>query len=235
MRKTDTSKKNMIRISQVAKTAGISIQTIHYYLREGLLTPPVKTARNMAYYDPACIEEIRLIKELQAKRFLPLSVIKLVMQAKREGQEVGHIAEMRSFLDELFHPLGTEDESKTMSLTELVTATGLPKKTLKALENMGLLLSTRIPKSEQYDSLDVYIGRTVKKLMDIGLTLEDLSVYSRYVETIRFEAENMHNNVFHRLHETGEITLTELVGTLNDLKAYLSAKIYRQVALESHM
>lgn len=234
MRKTDTSKKNMIRVSQVAKTAGVSIQTIHYYLREGLLTPPVKTARNMAYYDPACIEEIRLIKELQAKRFLPLSVIKLVMQAKHEGQDVGHIAEMRSFLDELFHPLGTEDESKTMSLKELVAATGLPRKTLKALENMGLLLPTRTQRGERYDSLDVYVGRIVKKLMDIGLTLEDLSVYRRYVEAIRFEAESMHNNVFHRLHDTGEIPITELIRTLNDLKAYLAAKIYRQVALESH-
>ncbi len=193
---------------------------------------PVKTARNMAYYDPACIEEIRLIKELQAKRFLPISMIKLVMQAKREGQDVGHIAEMRSFLDELFHPLGTEDESKTMSLTELIAATGLPKKTLRKLGELQLILPVNTPQGKRYDSMDARVGRTVKKLMDIGLTLEDLSVYRRYVETIRFEAESLHDNI-HRLHDTGGFSLTELVRTLNDLKTYLDVKIYRQMALES--
>jgi DNA-binding transcriptional MerR regulator len=228
------TEENLMRVSEIAKSAGVSTQTVHYYLREGLLTPPRKTSRNMAYYDPACIEEIRLIKELQAKRFLPLAVIKLVMKAKRDGQDVGHIAEMHSFFDELFHPLGTEDESKTVSLAELVVAIGLPRETLKALEDMGLLLPARTLKGEQYDSLDVYVGRTVKKLMDIGLTLEDLSVYSRYVETIRFEAESLHNNVVHRLHETGDIPLMELCRTLNELKTYLAAKIYRHVVLESH-
>lgn len=225
------TEKNLLRVSQIAKSAGVSTQTVNYYVREGLLTPPKKTSRNMAYYDPVCIDEIRLIKELQARRYLPISIIKLLMQAKREGQDVGHVAEMHSLLDELFHPLGTEDESKTMSLTELVTATGLPPKTLRKLEGLCLLLPVETAKGKRYDSMDARVGRTVKKLMDIGLTIEDLSVYRRYVETIRFEAESLHDSI-HRIHDTGGLSLAELVGTLKDLKTYLDVKIYRQMALE---
>ena len=50
--------------------------TVRHYLREGLLPEPVKTSRNMAYYPPEFVERIRLIKQLQEERFMPLKVIR---------------------------------------------------------------------------------------------------------------------------------------------------------------
>ena len=47
-----------------------------HYLREGLLPEPVKTSRNMAYYPAEFVERIRLIKQLQEERFMPLRVIR---------------------------------------------------------------------------------------------------------------------------------------------------------------
>jgi len=234
MRKPDINKKNLMRINEVVKASGVSIQTIHYYLREGLLTPPVKTARNMAYYEPVCVEEIRLIKELQVKKFLPLSVIKLVMKAKHEGQDVDHVAEMRSFLDELFHPLETEGEPKSVSLTELAAATGLPVKTLKSLEKLYLLLPDDTPQGKRYDSVDVRVGQIVKRLLYLGLTLPVLGVYSRYVEALRSESKVVHDQVLHPLASEGKVSIAEVVGLLNSLKSHLAAKVYRQTALELH-
>ncbi|RMF24705.1 MAG: MerR family transcriptional regulator [Deltaproteobacteria bacterium] len=73
-------KKGLYRISDLARQTGVSTGTIKFYIREGLLPPPtLKTGRNMAYYDRSFVDRIRTIKELQRKRFLPLDVIKAIL------------------------------------------------------------------------------------------------------------------------------------------------------------
>ncbi|MGH2924066.1 MAG: MerR family transcriptional regulator, partial [Solirubrobacterales bacterium] len=66
----------MLRMGELAEAAGVSAATIKHYLREGLLPEPVKTSRNMAYYPAEFVDRIRLIKQLQEERYMPLRVIK---------------------------------------------------------------------------------------------------------------------------------------------------------------
>ena len=66
--------KDLLKISELVKSAQVPVTTIHYYVQEGLITPPTKTSRNMAYYDAECIQEIQLIRELQTKH-IPLADI----------------------------------------------------------------------------------------------------------------------------------------------------------------
>ena len=54
-------------IRELARAAGVSPQTIQYYVREGLLPPPTKTAKNMAYKGPEHVAAIRLFKELAGR------------------------------------------------------------------------------------------------------------------------------------------------------------------------
>ena len=65
---------------ELAEAAGVSAGTIKHYLREGLLPEPVKTSRNMAWYPREFVERVKLIKQLQEERFLPLKVIKEVLE-----------------------------------------------------------------------------------------------------------------------------------------------------------
>src|SRR5438477_7938307 len=65
-----------LKMRELAAASGVSAGTIHHYLREGLLPEPVKTSRNMAYYPPGFVERLRLIKQLQEERFMPLRVIR---------------------------------------------------------------------------------------------------------------------------------------------------------------
>jgi len=74
----------LLKMSQLAERSGVSAGTIKHYLREGLLPEPVKTSRNMAYYPPDFVERIRLIKRLQEERFMPLRLIKRVLDADSE-------------------------------------------------------------------------------------------------------------------------------------------------------
>jgi DNA-binding transcriptional MerR regulator len=70
----------LLKMSELAERSGVSAGTIKHYLREGLLPQPVRTSRNMAYYPPEFVERIRLIKRLQEERFMPLKLIRTVLE-----------------------------------------------------------------------------------------------------------------------------------------------------------
>ena len=71
-----------LKMSELAEASGVSAATIKHYLREGLLGGRgeiLRTSRNMAYYPPEFVERIRTIKRLQEERFMPLRVIREVL------------------------------------------------------------------------------------------------------------------------------------------------------------
>lgn len=230
MKEAET-KNGLLKISEVANAARVSTQTVHYYLREGLLTPPVKTSPNMAYYNPVVIDEIKLIKELQKERYLPISVIKLIIEARRHGQEAGHVEEMQSMMMHLFNRHDEEDDGEFLSEAGLASSTGLSQETVGILEQMGLLTPARTARGSRYCRLDERIGRMFKKLLDLGLTMDDLKIYSQYAGMLRSEARTLRGKLIHRVHD-GSVSLKEVVSLLNDLKNDLSVKIYREAMLE---
>jgi DNA-binding transcriptional MerR regulator len=69
-----------LKMSELAEASGVSAATIKHYVREGLLPEPVRTSRNMAYYPPEFVERIHRIKRLQEERFMPLRVIREVLE-----------------------------------------------------------------------------------------------------------------------------------------------------------
>lgn len=76
-----TPNPTLVRISELARLAGVPAPTIKHYMREGLLPRPrFRTSRNMAYYDAALADRVRAIKTLQQTRFLPLRVIDQVLE-----------------------------------------------------------------------------------------------------------------------------------------------------------
>jgi DNA-binding transcriptional MerR regulator len=78
--KAKPKNEEMLRMGELARASGVSAATIKHYLREGLLPEPVKTSRNMAYYPAEFVERIRMIKQLQEERYMPLRVIKDLLE-----------------------------------------------------------------------------------------------------------------------------------------------------------
>ena len=69
-------KSELVKMAELAKRSGVPAPTIKHYIREGLLPgPKLRTSPNVAFYDPRLAARIRVIKQLQADRFLPLRVI----------------------------------------------------------------------------------------------------------------------------------------------------------------
>src|SRR5436190_23831525 len=67
-------------MGELAERAGVSVATIKYYIREGLLPPPpIKTGRTMAYYDTAYLDQLKLIRTLREQHYLPVRAIRAIL------------------------------------------------------------------------------------------------------------------------------------------------------------
>lgn len=77
----------LLRIGELAKRSGVSLATLKFYLREGLIAPARKSGRTMSYYDPSLVDRVRAIKELQKRQFLPLDVIRKTLDRDREAPD----------------------------------------------------------------------------------------------------------------------------------------------------
>ena len=55
---------NTMKISQAAQAAGVSVQTIEYYIMLGLITPIIRPGSRRRGFDEALVKRIRLIREL---------------------------------------------------------------------------------------------------------------------------------------------------------------------------
>ena len=82
-----------MKISDLVERSGTPRSTIQYYLREGLLHPPDKTGRTMAYYDEIhlrLLKEIHRIKMTQLKKTkgsrVPIEAIKSRLYQERNGK-----------------------------------------------------------------------------------------------------------------------------------------------------
>jgi DNA-binding transcriptional MerR regulator len=219
----------MLKISELAKAAGVSSSTIHYYMQEGLLTPPTRTSRNMAYYLPQCVQEIRLIQELQTKQYLPLSAIKMLIQARQDGQAAGHLVEMRSLVENIFRPLDNETPTRNFSLAELATASELPAATLTNLESLGLIIPHPESGGMRYDEIDLKIAKLVRRWLQIGFQMTDLGVFRPYLEVVRLQTRTLHE-MLHRLPDHDHIPVNELLNLIKELKSCLDLKIFRAEA-----
>jgi MerR family mercuric resistance operon transcriptional regulator len=58
-----------LTVSQVAKQAGINLQTIRYYERQGLLAPRSRTEAGYRIFSPESVRRIRFIKRAQELGF----------------------------------------------------------------------------------------------------------------------------------------------------------------------
>src|SRR5512137_1668097 len=74
-----------LKIGEIARKSGVPVSTIHFYVKEGLLPPPEKVNKKMAYYDESCIKKLEAIQHLKEKKNYPLAVIKNILRRMDDG------------------------------------------------------------------------------------------------------------------------------------------------------
>lgn len=70
-----------MRVSELSERSGVSVATIKYYLREGLLAAGAATAHNQADYDERHLDRLLLIRALRDGGNLPVASVRAVLDA----------------------------------------------------------------------------------------------------------------------------------------------------------
>ncbi|MEX2195446.1 MAG: MerR family transcriptional regulator [Thermoleophilaceae bacterium] len=170
----------LLKMRELAEASGVSAGTIKHYLREGLLPEPVRTSRNMAYYPPEFVDRIKLIKQLQEERFMPLRVIKTVLEDDPER------ARALVELEDRILERALEGESKRVSAAEIGRRYEVPHEVLDRLEELDVLS----PNSRGYGASDVKIVEAISRFRAggydeaIGFTVYDTLRYKRALQEL---------------------------------------------------
>ena len=213
----------LLRMRELAAQSGVSAATIKHYLREGLLPEPVRTSRNMAYYPPDFVERIRVIKQLQEERFMPLKAIKRVMEDDPERTRA--LMELEDRVIER----AAAGERKRVSAAELGRRYEVPKEVLDRLAELEILS----PAKSGYSATDVKIVEAIARFRAggyderIGFTVYDTLRYKSALEAlVKEEVEVLMGRLAGELEPDRALRLIDDGREpLNDLIAALHSKL----------
>ncbi|MEW6266001.1 MAG: MerR family transcriptional regulator [Thermodesulfobacteriota bacterium] len=158
-----------MRIKELIRETGVSRETIHYYIREGLLPQPNKTSRNQADYRPEHIQRLQLIKDLQERYFLPLGAIKEIIQdlADSPGQEA-----LLQVKTGFFQPLKYFRSEKIEGEKAFLTETGMSRQRLADFEAWKVINPVVKKGRKVYSQDDLIIGRIIGEMRRLGVSAE---------------------------------------------------------------
>ncbi|MEZ4299430.1 MAG: MerR family transcriptional regulator [Polyangiaceae bacterium] len=109
-RKTTPPPQGGMRMAELALRSGVARETIHFYLREGLLPRPRKAGRTVAYYDEEHLSRLKLIRTLREEKYLPLAVIRKLLDspaaAERDVDTLASVLHLVSRDDAARKPTG---------------------------------------------------------------------------------------------------------------------------------
>lgn len=72
-----------MRIGELARQAGVDVQTVRYYEREGLLDAPARTPSGYRAYGPAHLERLNFVRHCRSLD-MPLAEVKRLVQLSGE-------------------------------------------------------------------------------------------------------------------------------------------------------
>jgi DNA-binding transcriptional MerR regulator len=175
----------------------------------------------MAYYPEEFVERIRLIKQLQEERFMPLRLIKSMLDDEPERARA--LIELEDRI--LEHALKGENETR-ISAAEVRRRYDIPQEVLDRLAELEVLT----PSSRGYSTSDVRIIEAISRFRaggyseKIGFTVYDTVRYKRAMEelvkeevrvlTERLAGEKTPEEVVELL-EAGVEPLRELIAALH--------------------
>jgi len=206
---------SQVKMSELARLSGVPAPTIKHYLREGLLPAPTRTHRNMAYYDVALVPRIRKIKELQRSHFLPLRVIRDVLEMGELASDEDTVAASIASV------LARESTADVRTRAELV-ARGMPGQQLDWLRAAGVLSPSGSGDGETYTGDDLELLRILGASRRAGISPEMLPVtilrdYVRALrELVRVEMEMFRHGVMQRANVADLAMLTQTAATLSE-------------------
>src|SRR5256885_11619006 len=146
------------RIEQLARAAGVAVDTIRFYQGKGLLEAPRREGR-VTFYGDGHVERLKRIKELQQQGFT-LTVIQRFLAGELEASDEALVAAVT-------RPTAPQ----TLTLGELAERSGVAEPLLSSLQQAGLLVPVEGGEQPLYPADDLDAIAAGMKLISAGVPL----------------------------------------------------------------
>ncbi len=161
------------RVEELARQAGVSVDTVRFYQGRGLLPPPERRGR-VAIYGDGHLERLQRIRRW-LKEGLTLAVIRRILD---RGAANGDRALLEALAEERVG-------ARTLSATELASESGLPASLVTAAVSAGLLTPLRVGDEERFSESDLEMARSGLAILSAGFPIAELfSLAAEHVSAV---------------------------------------------------
>jgi DNA-binding transcriptional MerR regulator len=223
-----------MRIGELVKQTGVPKETIHFYLREGLLRKPRRSGTHIADYTAAHVDRVLLIKELRDSFFLPIPEIKKILrQSRRQSPSDQAVSD---FHNKYFRPLDRLLGTEVIGREAFREATGIGRKWLAVMEAWGII--THHPKNGEpvYSRDDLIIGRLMVDMDRLGFGPKDgydPEELKHIADFIRKFVRSSHRDYYQRnLEKLSSTELDEKGSKFAEIMSLFFYHIYRKLVRE---
>jgi len=175
-------------MKDLTRETGLTRETIHFYITQGLLPPGTKTGRNTAEYGSEHLFRLKRIRDLQGRHFLPLRAIKALLEDELASENLTPeqeelLARVRVTLPDL-----GRDRGQTVALAE--AAGRLAEDEVTQLREAGIIEVTGRGASAMVSADDAEILRAWADAREAGIGPErgfqavDLVLYDNTVKRL---------------------------------------------------
>jgi DNA-binding transcriptional MerR regulator len=208
------------RGEELARQAGVRVDTIRFYQGRGLLPAPARRGR-VAIYEEGHLERLRRIRAWQ-REGLSLAVIKRLLEADDPGAV--HETLLRAIVQER---LG----GRTLSRAELAAESNVPEPLIRAVEAAGLVEPIRIGEEERFTEADLEMARAGLAILHAGFPLDELlQLAVQHAQNVQGMADRA-IGLFDRHVRGGEATLEQAPDAVAHAFRVLLPQVTRLVAL----
>jgi DNA-binding transcriptional MerR regulator len=159
-----------MRVEELARRAGVSVDTVRFYQKQRLLPPPEREGR-LAWYTAEHLERMGRIKDLRRRGFT-LAVIRRFLAGELDAADEPLAAAVAAAATR--GPSGGDPDEEFVTAEELAARSGVPLALIESVAREGLLVPRLHDGVPSYTADDVSIVSAGLRLLQAGLPLPGL-------------------------------------------------------------
>lgn len=149
------------RVEDLARAAGVPVDTLRFYQARGLLPAPRRRGR-VAIYDEDHLARLRRIRELRDGGFKLAQIQRLLSEPRAESSDLLAVLVKESV------------GRRTVSRAELATEAGVPEALVQAAQSAGLIEPLVVNGEERFGEPEVEMARAGLALLQSGFPVQAL-------------------------------------------------------------
>jgi len=189
------------------------------------------------YYDQSYVQRVKLIRELQEKRYLPLSIIKQILEQSESSMDSQEIKTILELEGKLFKNISTLPKPQPLSIKELGDQSGLSTEEIHEMERVGIIWRKF---DDRFDEDSLRILEILRSLREAGYTEEAgfnsdfIKIYVDLIEVLaRQEVRFFSKTVTGRISSDEMVKMAENgINLLNNLIGLLRKRMILKIGRE---